>query len=211
MLQIPAATKAWLAAAIRILLASAFLLAVASVTVYNVRQLQDNPELGTKYVYSRRAELIREIEGVAPPTKETLINLALGDGMRFVNFLADNLPEDTSVIFPANTSGSPEASPLFRYAGPAHFIPYFYPRKFQTETYDFETLPYNPRSLSTVPQEYHLVTRDYTHSSRHWVFQIFGSPDSKRYRFYFKTYPVQGQKNYHTENLLVAYPEGLNP
>ncbi len=197
--------------AIRILLATLFLVAVAGVTVYNLRQLVNNPTLGIRYVYTSRSRLIREIEGVQPPTKETLINLALGDGMRFVNFLADTLPENTSIVFPADMSDSPQTAAFFKYAGRAHFIPYLYPRQFQTETYDFQTLPYDPRSPSTVPQEYRLVTREYHHSSQNFVFQVFVSPNAKRYSLFFKTYPVQGQKNYHTENLFVAYPEGLNP
>ncbi len=192
---------------IRIILASLFLVAVAGVTSYNLRQIVNNPKLGTWLTYTRSVELIREIEGVQPPTKEALINLALGDGMRFVNFLADTLPEDTSIVFPADMSSSPQTSQFFKYAGPAHFIPYLYPRKLQTESYDFQPLPYDPNSLSTVPQEYRLVARQYHHSSQNFVFQVFVSSNAKRYRLFFKTYPAPGQKNYHTEHLFVAYPE----
>ena len=195
----------------RSLLAGLFLIAVAWVTVYNLRQLQDNPDLGTKYVYSRRAELIREIEGVQPPTKETLINLALGEGMRFVSFLAKTLPEDTSVVFPVDQSGASQPSEFFQYAGLGHFRPYMYPRKLQTEVYDFQHLPYDPLNLSNVPPEYRLVTWNHTNSSQHFVYQVFVSHSAKQYRLFFKSYPVQNQKDYHTEYLFVAYSEAVSP
>ncbi|MFH1140363.1 MAG: hypothetical protein V1724_01540 [Chloroflexota bacterium] len=198
------------ATSIQVVLASLFLIAVVGVTIYNVQGIVNNPKLGTWLTYTRSVELIRDTF-LQSPTKETLIGLATGDGMRFVNFIADTLPEDTSIVFPTDESGALQPSEYFRHTGFAHFIPYLYPRKLQTETYDFQSLPYDSRNLSTMPQEYRLVSREYFHSSQDWVFQIFVSPDAKRYRLFFNIRPVPSQFGYNHVRTFVAYPEGLNP
>ena len=192
----------------RATLALALLGVTAFIAVYNFREISRNPDLGTNYVYQRRSELVRLIEGISPPTNQGMINLFGGDGMRFVVFLAEHLPEDTLVIFPTDKSGYLQPPGIFENAGYAHLRPILHPRKWYQEIYDFRKLPYDPLRLSDVPPDYRLITREYSWRSQLYVLQAYVSPNAKRYRLFIDTQPVVGNPNYNTRNLLVAYPEG---
>lgn len=154
----------------RVALATVFVGATLFIIQHNVRETIRNPDLGTRYVNVRLADLMREVEGIDPPTRQGMANIFLGDGMRFVAFLAENLPEGTTaVIFPTDERGSWTPPEYFSSAGYNHFKPLLHPREIQTEVYDFQKLPYDPSLPTGVPTGYRVITRDYSHSSRHWV------------------------------------------
>ena len=193
-------------ATVRLALALLFLAVGTCIIVYNVRETIDNPELGAKHVLLTHIELAREIEGISNPTKQEMINLTMGDGMRFFAFLRDHLPEDTFLIFPRDEIGYLQPTEYLR-MGFGAISATLHPRKIQTEFYEFQDLPYDPLRLSDVPQDYQLITWDYAWRSLHFVFRLFVSAETKRYRFFFDAYPVKDQPGYHTENLFIMYPE----
>ena len=193
-----------------VVLATLFAVASAAIIVYNVRGILGNLELGTRYRLVRMAQLVQEIEGVGNPSKQEMINLTLGDGMRFFAYLRERLPEDTLLIFPSNASNAEhdlQPEEIGR-VGAIGFRATLHPRKLKGENYDFQRLPYSPGELSTLSQKYNLSTLDYSHSSLHFVFQVFLSPDTKQYRFFYNVRPVAGQASYHTEILMLMFPEG---
>ena len=185
-----------------------FVGSAAFILKYNVSQMMEHPDVGINYVLFRRTELAREVEGTDRLGKEELISLTLGDAMRLVLFISRSLPDDALVVFPEVEPGDELGNRIFRYAGWDHFVPYLYPRQFQQSAYDYQDLPFDLASAHAAPQALQLLERDYVHSSQHWVFLVFASPESKEYRLYYKTtYPVKGNMLYHTENLFVVYPQ----
>ena len=102
------------ATVVRAILSVLFLGSAIFVIRDNLQQIIENPTLGVDHTYNRRAELVREIEGVDKPGKEEWISLAFGDGMRFFAFLANHLPEDAVLIFPRDDAGYIKPTQYFR-------------------------------------------------------------------------------------------------
>lgn len=192
----------------RATMALAFLGITVLIVGYNVKEIGFNPDLGAKYVYGRRAEVARQIEGVGQPTTQGMINLFGGDGMRFVAFLAEHLPDDATVVFPTDKPGGyMKPSGIFENAGYAHFRPILHPREIRAEVYDFQILPYDLLGLSDIPPDYRLITREYSWRGQVYVLQAYVSPNAKKYRLFFDAQPIAGNRDYSVRNLLVAFPE----
>ena len=177
------------------------------VIIYNVKEIVNNPILGVNVVYSRRAKLIRQIEGVYNFSKQELINLDRGDGMRFLAFAQQHLSEDSILVFPAEQFDESKGNTILGPVPSPHFTVTLYPRRFFTDTYDFRRLPFGDSALLNTEGRFRVFGRDYCYSNKHFVFRIFVSPDIHRYRFFMTTVPIAGQKDFDTELTFILYPD----
>jgi len=191
-------------------LASGFLGAVALVLAFNVPEIFSNPDLGTDFALQRRADLVEQIEQVSPPTKEELISLNLGDGMRFVFFVREATPEEVTIVFPVGDV-YPVPRDFFANATASHFRPTLYPRVYQQERYEFDLLPYDHAGLTALADRYQVASREYLHRSRRYVFIAVVSPETTHYRVFIASTPVEGQPYYQEEYVAVLLPEELSP
>jgi hypothetical protein len=181
------------------------------VIVYNVKEIVNNPVLGVKNVYTARAQLVREIEGVKNFSKQELINLDRGDGMRFLSFARQHLSEDSILVFPAEQFTEPKGDSILGALASQHFIVTLYPRRFLTDTYDFHRLPFADSAPPNAGGRLQMFGRDYCHSRTHYVFRIFVSPDVHRYRFFMTAVSVTGQKDFGNETCFILYPDADQP
>jgi hypothetical protein len=175
----------------------------AFLAVYkNLGIIQQHPTMGIQYVLERRSELIREIEGKSDFSKQEIINLGQGDGMRFLSFALQNLPESSTVIFPEEQFDRKLRDTILGAVNLFHMTVTLYPRTIEKGKYDFRTLPQEVLKGQRVPS----AMRSYYHSSRQFVFSVFKLSAAKRYRFYISESAVSDSPNYHTriQYLLIA-------
>ena len=197
----------------RVAMALVFLGLTFFIIGYNVNKMVTIRELGTNYLRGL-GRTVQEVEGTPRPTKQGMINLYFGDGMRFVAFLAEHLPKNATVVFPVDKltpGGAMQPRAYFTAAGWNHFLPILHPRKMKSDVYDYQVLPYTPLRLDEVLKEYRLATWQVSHSNQVFVLQVFVSPDAKEYRLYFISRPLKGDPTNRTENLLIAYPQVVSP
>jgi hypothetical protein len=184
-----------------------FLGVTAFAVCYNIYILTTHPDLGIDYVLFRRAELIKDTEGIKDFSKQELINLYIGDGMRFIAFLRKNLPDDSVVILPKDQFNKELRNDILGQINKAHMLVTLHPRRVETAAYDFRKLPKDTLKSDDTSLQSKSYKRDYFHSSRHFVFWVVTSPSCKRYRFFMSTAPVSGNKDYHTEITYFILPE----
>jgi hypothetical protein len=177
------------------------------VIIYNLKVMVNNPVLGVKNVYTVRAKLVREIEGVESFSKQELINLDRGDGMRFLSFARQHLPEDSILVFPAEQFIEPKGDFILGALAWQHFIVTLYPRRLLTDTYDFHKLPFADSAPLNAGGRLRMFGRDYCHRRTHFVFRIFVSPDVHRYRFFMTAISVTGPKDFGSETSFILYPD----
>jgi len=134
------------------------------VIINNVKEIVNNPVLDVNFVFSRRAELIREIEGVDNFSKQELINLDRGDGMRFLAFARQYLSEDTILVFPVEQFDWAQGDTILGPVPSEHFAVTLYPRRFLTDTYDFRRLPFADSAPLNEEGRFRVFGRDYRHS-----------------------------------------------
>jgi hypothetical protein len=182
-----------------------------SVIFYNLREIVNNPVLGVKNVYTVRARLVREIEGVKKFSKQELINLDRGDGMRFLSFARQHLSEDSLLVFPAEQFSEAKGVFILGALASQHFIVTLYPRRFLTDTYDYRKPPFAGSAPLNAGGRLRMMGRDYCHDRTHFVFRIFVSPDVHRYRFFMTAISVTGQKDYGNETCFILYPDADQP
>jgi hypothetical protein len=181
------------------------------VIIKNVKVIVNNPILGVNVVFSQRAKLIREIEGVDSFSKQELINLDRGDGMRFLAFARQTLSVDSILVFPAEQFDEAQGDTILGPVPLQHFVVTLHPRRFLTDKYDFRLLPFTDSALIAEEGRFRVFHRDYHHSRKHYVFRVFVSPDVHRYRFFMTTAPITGRKDYGSELTFILYPDGDEP
>jgi hypothetical protein len=181
------------------------------VIFFNLKEIVYNPVLGIKNVSTVRAKLIREIEGVKSFSKQELINLDRGDGMRFLSFARQHLSEDSILVFPAEQFTEPKEDSILGALASQHFIVTLYPRRFLTDTYDFHKWPFADSAPLNAGGRLRMFGRDYCHNRIHFVFRIFVSPDVRRYRFFMTAVSVTGRQDFGNETSFILYPDADQP
>jgi hypothetical protein len=187
--------------------AAAIVLAAAMAVIawQNCRTILGHPDLGLQYVLIRRAQLITEIEGVRSFSKQEIINLDRGDGMRFASFAAHCIPQNAVLTFPVEQLDQALRGEVLGSVNEFQLSVALYPRALRFEKYDFR-LNASAAASPDQPQA-QIARRDYSHSSRHFVFSAAILPACTSYRLRVSTAPVLGNSQYHTETRYLLEPD----
>jgi hypothetical protein len=178
------------------------------VIITNVKEIFDNPILGVNVIYFGRTKLIREVEGVDRFSKQELINLDRGNGMRFLAFARQCVSEDSVLVFPIEQLDPVQQDTVLGAMPAQHFVVTLYPRRFLTEKYDFHRMPSDDPALLNREGRFRMFARAYRDGNKLFMFRIFASPNAHRYRFFMTDVAVTGQKDYGSELTFLLYPDG---